>query len=195
MTRYTGISLTRILAGTTGLVLRSLSNSTEELNRAAGRLHGAAPGTLARAGAPEPEEVLMTALTQIAVMYRERDTLPFRTRLFFTFGAVAALHVAAVVLLLSGIGSRAAQPLALGLVLTAYLAGVKHSYDWDHLAAIDNSTRKFVAQRQDPVSVGLRVQPGAQLGGGPGRRPGGGRRQRWWGSSWRTARPATWCWA
>jgi high-affinity nickel-transport protein len=96
----------------------------------------------------------MTALPRLAAMYRGRDTLPFRTRLFFTFGAVAALHFAAVVLLLTGTGG-AGQPLALGLVLTAYLAGVKHSYDWDHLAAIDNSTRKFVAQRQDPVSVGF----------------------------------------
>ncbi len=96
----------------------------------------------------------MTALAQFAVMYRERDTLPLRTRLFFTFGAVAALHVAAVGLLVAG-AAGGGQPLALGLVLTAYLAGVKHSYDWDHLAAIDNSTRKFVAQRQDPVSVGF----------------------------------------
>jgi len=96
----------------------------------------------------------MTALAQFAEMYRERDTLPLRTRLFFTFGAVAALHVAAVGLLLAG-AAGGGQPLALGLVLTAYLAGVKHSYDWDHLAAIDNSTRKFVAQHQDPVSVGF----------------------------------------
>ncbi len=96
----------------------------------------------------------MTALTQLTVMYRDRDALPFRTRLLFTFGAVAALHCAAVVLLLSGT-TGGGQPLALGLVLTAYFAGVKHSYDWDHLAAIDNSTRKFVAQRQDPVSVGF----------------------------------------
>ena len=96
----------------------------------------------------------MTTLTHFAVMYRERDTLPLRTRLLCTFGAVAALHVAAVGLLLAGTAGHG-QPLAMGLVLTAYLAGVKHSYDWDHLAAIDNSTRKFVAQRQDPVSVGF----------------------------------------
>jgi high-affinity nickel-transport protein len=95
----------------------------------------------------------MIALTQFAVTYRKRDTLPLRTRLFFTFGAVAGLHLAAVVLLLGGAADG--QPLTWGLVLTAYLAGVKHSYDWDHLAAIDNSTRKFVAQRQDPVSVGF----------------------------------------
>ncbi|WP_426227202.1 HoxN/HupN/NixA family nickel/cobalt transporter [Pseudarthrobacter sp. DSP2-3-2b1] len=96
----------------------------------------------------------MTALSYFGVLYRDRETLPLRTRLLSTFGAVAALHAAAVLLLLSGT-APGSQPLALGLVLTAYLAGIKHSYDWDHLAAIDNSTRKFVAQRQDPVSVGF----------------------------------------
>jgi urease accessory protein len=48
---HTGVSLTRTVAGTTGLVLRSLSNSTEELNRLLGacttllrkRWHGQAP--------------------------------------------------------------------------------------------------------------------------------------------------------
>ncbi|MDQ0925248.1 high-affinity nickel-transport protein [Pseudarthrobacter sp. W1I19] len=101
-------------------------------------------------------------MTNIAAFYRERDALPLRTRLLCMFGAVAGLHAAAVVLLLAGntgtpgsAGSPGAQALTWGLVLTAYLAGVKHSYDWDHLAAIDNSTRKFVADRQDPVSVGF----------------------------------------
>lgn len=102
----------------------------------------------------------MTTLTGFAAMYRDRETLSLRTRLLFTFGAVAVLHLAAVGLLLLGsagiLGSgTAAQPLALGLVVTAYLAGIKHSYDWDHLAAIDNSTRKFVAQGKEPVSVGF----------------------------------------
>jgi high-affinity nickel-transport protein len=87
-------------------------------------------------------------------VYRDREKLSLRTRLLFTFGAVAGLHVAFIVLWLSG-SSGVAQPLALGLVITAYVAGIKHSYDWDHLAAIDNSTRKFVAQDRDPVSVGF----------------------------------------
>ncbi|WP_457947710.1 HoxN/HupN/NixA family nickel/cobalt transporter [Pseudarthrobacter sp. alpha12b] len=94
-------------------------------------------------------------MTSIVGLYRDRDALPLRTRVLFTFGAVAALHAAAVVLLLAGTVNVRGQPLTWGLVLTAYLAGVKHSYDWDHLAAIDNSTRKFVAQRQHPVSVGF----------------------------------------
>ena len=98
----------------------------------------------------------MTALANITALYRDRETLPLRTRVLCTFGAVAALHAAAVVLLLAGnAGATGPQALTWGLVLTAYLAGVKHSYDWDHLAAIDNATRKFVAQRQDPVSVGF----------------------------------------
>ena len=39
----------------------------------------------------------------------------------------------------------------------------------------------------------IRVQPGTRLGGGFGRRPGGRRSHPWWGSSWRTAPPETWC--
>src|SRR4029453_5701382 len=91
---------------------------------------------------------------ELAGLYRRREHLPVRTRLLWTFGAVGALHLAAVVLFFGG-AAGTGQPLALGLVLTAYLAGIKHSYDWDHIAAIDNSTRKFVAQGKDPVSVGF----------------------------------------
>lgn len=95
----------------------------------------------------------MTTLSDFAVMYRQREQLPAKTRVLVVAGAVLLLHCTAVVLLV--IGTAAAQPLALGLVLTAYLAGVKHSYDWDHVSAIDNSTRRFVAQHKDPVSVGF----------------------------------------
>jgi len=40
--------------------------------------------------------------TSIAAPYRDRGALPLRTRLACTFGAVAALNAAAVVLLLAG---------------------------------------------------------------------------------------------
>ncbi|CAI3797172.1 HoxN/HupN/NixA family nickel/cobalt transporter [Pseudarthrobacter sp. MM222] len=96
----------------------------------------------------------MAGIDQLAALYRDRAQLPFRTRLSVTFGAVAFLHAAAVGLLFAGTAAGG-DPLAIGLVLTAYLAGVKHSYDWDHLAAIDNATRKFVAEHKDPVSVGF----------------------------------------
>ena len=60
----------------------------------------------------------MTAITNITTLYRDREALPLRTRLLFTFGAVAALHAAAVVLLLAGnAAGSGAEPLIWGLVL------------------------------------------------------------------------------
>ena len=47
------------------------------------------------------------------------------------------------------------QIFGIGLALTAFLLGVRHAFDADHIAAIDNTTRKFVADGKRPVSVGL----------------------------------------
>jgi high-affinity nickel-transport protein len=47
------------------------------------------------------------------------------------------------------------QIFGIGLAITAYLLGVRHAFDADHLAAIDNTTRKLVADGQRPVTVGL----------------------------------------
>ncbi|AUI53265.1 nickel transporter [Arthrobacter crystallopoietes] len=86
--------------------------------------------------------------------YLEREKLPQALRIGATFAAVGALHLATAGLLAYSLLADA-HPLALGLLLTAYLAGIKHSYDWDHIAAIDNSSRKFAAQGRAPVSVGF----------------------------------------
>jgi high-affinity nickel-transport protein len=42
-----------------------------------------------------------------------------------------------------------------GLALLAYGFGLRHSVDPDHLAAIDNVTRKLVQDRKQPVAVGF----------------------------------------
>jgi high-affinity nickel-transport protein len=47
------------------------------------------------------------------------------------------------------------QVFGIGLALTAYLLGVRHAFDADHIAAIDNTTRKLVADGQRPVTIGL----------------------------------------
>lgn len=47
------------------------------------------------------------------------------------------------------------QMFGIGLAITAYLLGVRHAFDADHIAAIDNTTRKLVADGQRPVTVGL----------------------------------------
>jgi nickel/cobalt transporter (NiCoT) family protein len=47
------------------------------------------------------------------------------------------------------------QVLGIGLGLTAYTLGMRHAFDADHIAAIDNTTRKLMADGQRPVSVGF----------------------------------------
>ncbi|TFC44406.1 HoxN/HupN/NixA family nickel/cobalt transporter [Cryobacterium sp. TMT1-21] len=43
----------------------------------------------------------------------------------------------------------------LGLAVSAYLLGVRHAFDADHIVAIDNTTRRLVAAGRRPVSVGF----------------------------------------
>ncbi|MGZ4575158.1 MAG: Nickel transporter NicT [Mycobacteriaceae bacterium] len=43
----------------------------------------------------------------------------------------------------------------LGIGVTAYTLGMRHAFDADHIAAIDNTTRKLMADGQRPVSVGF----------------------------------------
>jgi high-affinity nickel-transport protein len=47
------------------------------------------------------------------------------------------------------------QIFGIGLGLTAYTLGMRHAFDADHIAAIDNTTRKLLAEGQRPVSVGF----------------------------------------
>ena len=42
-----------------------------------------------------------------------------------------------------------------GLGLTAYTLGMRHAFDADHISAIDNTTRKLMADGQRPLSVGF----------------------------------------
>jgi high-affinity nickel-transport protein len=74
--------------------------------------------------------------------------------------AVTALHVIGWGLLLVVIDPHhyAVGPKAVfgvGLGLTAYTLGMRHAFDADHIAAIDNTTRKFMAEGKRPVSVGF----------------------------------------
>jgi nickel/cobalt transporter (NiCoT) family protein len=43
----------------------------------------------------------------------------------------------------------------LGVGITAYTLGLRHAFDADHIAAIDNTTRKLMAEGQRPLSVGF----------------------------------------
>lgn len=74
-------------------------------------------------------------------------------------GVIAAMHVVGFGVLVFVImphhlqvGSRA---FGLGLGVTAYVFGMRHAFDADHIAAIDNTTRKLMADGQRPKSIGF----------------------------------------
>ena len=46
-------------------------------------------------------------------------------------------------------------PLLLGTALLAYSFGLRHAVDADHIAAIDNVTRKLMQEGKRPVAVGF----------------------------------------
>ncbi|MGW6445176.1 HoxN/HupN/NixA family nickel/cobalt transporter [Lentzea sp. NPDC055074] len=70
---------------------------------------------------------------------------------------VVLLHILGVGLLLlvvSG-GAGAAQGFGFGLGVTAYVLGMRHAFDADHIVAIDNTTRKLLADGKRPLAVGF----------------------------------------
>jgi nickel/cobalt transporter (NiCoT) family protein len=47
------------------------------------------------------------------------------------------------------------QVFGVGIGVTAYTLGLRHAFDADHIAAIDNTTRKLMSDGQRPLSVGF----------------------------------------
>ncbi|MFE0045538.1 Nickel transporter NicT [Streptomyces albireticuli] len=90
-----------------------------------------------------------------AFRWRRQDTV----RTAGLLAVIAALHVVAfgVLYLLVvpnhyAVGSKV---YGVGLGITAYTLGMRHAFDADHIAAIDNTTRKLMADGKRPVSVGF----------------------------------------
>jgi nickel/cobalt transporter (NiCoT) family protein len=48
-----------------------------------------------------------------------------------------------------------AKAFGLGIGVTAYVFGLRHAFDADHIAAIDNTTRRLMTRGQRPHSVGF----------------------------------------
>jgi high-affinity nickel-transport protein len=73
---------------------------------------------------------------------------------------VVALHVIGWGVLLGLVAPRnfhisSTQVFGVGLGVTAYTLGMRHAFDADHIAAIDNTTRKLMGQGKRPLSVGF----------------------------------------
>jgi high-affinity nickel-transport protein len=77
---------------------------------------------------------------------------------------IAVLHLVGFGVLLGLVGPRhytlsasgvGTQVFGVGLGVTAYTYGMRHAFDADHIAAIDNTTRKLRADGHRPKSVGF----------------------------------------
>ncbi|MES4889226.1 HoxN/HupN/NixA family nickel/cobalt transporter [Streptomyces sp. NPDC096012] len=91
----------------------------------------------------------------VSFRWRREDTV----RTAGLLAVIVALHVAAFGILFLlvipqhyEVGTKA---FGVGLGVTAYTLGMRHAFDADHIAAIDNTTRKLMADGKRPVSVGF----------------------------------------
>jgi len=74
-------------------------------------------------------------------------------------GFILLLHVVGWGVLIGIVAPRGyavgGQLMGVGLGVTAYTLGMRHAFDADHIAAIDNTTRKLMGQDKRPLSVGF----------------------------------------
>jgi len=72
---------------------------------------------------------------------------------------IALLHVAGWTLLVIAAsrhyGTGSTKMLGIGTGVLAYTLGMRHAFDADHIAAIDNTTRKFMSEGKRPMSTGF----------------------------------------
>ncbi len=80
--------------------------------------------------------------------------------LYLMIGVVVLLHVLGFVTLFALVapqhfGLGKAGVFTIGIGVTAYTLGLRHAFDADHISAIDNTTRKLMAEGKRPLSVGF----------------------------------------
>jgi nickel/cobalt transporter (NiCoT) family protein len=73
---------------------------------------------------------------------------------------VAVLHVLGFASLIALVAPRHYElgtggAFTIGIGVTAYTLGLRHAFDADHISAIDNTTRKLMAEGKRPLSVGF----------------------------------------
>jgi len=83
---------------------------------------------------------------------KEEHGRGFRNRVVRVYGLVAALNIGAWAWAIFAFND---VPALLGIALVIYGLGLRHGADADHIAAIDNVTRKLMQEGKRPVSAGL----------------------------------------
>ena len=82
-----------------------------------------------------------------------------KRRLWAMFGFIAFLHIAGALLMWAATSGNYkladGSMFGWGTAALAYTLGMRHAFDADHISAIDNTTRKLMADGQRPLGVGF----------------------------------------
>lgn len=81
------------------------------------------------------------------------------SRLGAVFAVITALHIIGWGILVTVVAphhyTAGQKSFGVGIGVTAYVLGMRHAFDADHIAAIDNTTRKLMHSRKRPLTVGF----------------------------------------
>ncbi|AYG70364.1 MULTISPECIES: HoxN/HupN/NixA family nickel/cobalt transporter [unclassified Rhizobium] len=80
------------------------------------------------------------------------EPLYAKTKIAIVYALLVAANVLAWIWAWTSFSDR---PALLGMALVAYMLGVRHAFDADHIAAIDNVVRKLMHEGRQPFSVGF----------------------------------------
>jgi high-affinity nickel-transport protein len=85
---------------------------------------------------------------------------PQRRALAAMAAVIVALHVVGFALLFLVVAPHdyslgASGAFTVGVGFTAYVLGMRHAFDADHISAIDNTTRKLMSEGKRPLGVGF----------------------------------------
>jgi nickel/cobalt transporter (NiCoT) family protein len=101
----------------------------------------------------------MTELTLRFAKVRDGLTPSEWTRLGAMAATIVGLNVGGWAMLAAAVGGHyrlsSTEVFGFGTGILAYTLGMRHAFDADHIAAIDNTTRKLVNDGKRPLSVGF----------------------------------------
>jgi high-affinity nickel-transport protein len=100
---------------------------------------------------PLPKDVHVTSTTITAGRWTRAE----RMRITGIVGVIAALHVIGWTVYLFYASGPAGAGAFAGAGILAYTLGMRHAFDADHIAAIDDTTRLMLQRGRRPVGIGF----------------------------------------
>ena len=101
----------------------------------------------------------MNQLTSESIRTHIQLTRDEKRRLLAMLGFIALLHISGALLMWAATSGdyqlADGSVFGWGTALLAYTLGMRHAFDADHISAIDNTTRKLMADGQRPLGVGF----------------------------------------